>query len=333
MKSHSCETAQLRQGTRNARISQATSIILFKKYTITCMDTQWESSIVYDVQIPKPFIYAYLVVNSILCLLIVAANSILIHAIRKLDKLKKVSFKFILYLSISDISIGIIQLLLQFSIILPQPGSIDAKTFGGQYAIYFASHMSGGMTVILAIDRYIHMKHLSRCNDIITKRRANIAIIGCTIINLITNGVLMVSTVYKFMFLYRMVLLPMCFIIMIGLSIVYIRAYFCIRRRVRSMGMHNANRAERKTGVRNPENEFARLVIPIIASLIICYLPSIILGTIQTIANRYGHISDYLKYAVVWSYTMAYLYSLINAIIIIIGNKQVRLYVIGMFTG
>ena len=290
------------------------------------------SSIIYDVQIPKPFIYGYLVANTVLCLLIIATNSILIHAIRRLGKLKIVSFQFILYLSISDLFVGIVQLPLQFSIVSPQPESIDTKTLCSQFAIYFVSQMSAGMTIILAIDRYIHMKYLSRWNEIVTKRRAVIVTTGCTIMNLITTGILILSTVYRFYFFFKCIYLPTCLMVLIYLSIIYIQTYNYIRRRVRSMKMHNANTAK-STTIRNPEHEFAKLMISVIACLIICYLPSIIFSIIKTIVIKHGCVNDYLKYAILWSYTMTYVNSMTNAVIIICGNKQVKSFVIGMFTG
>ena len=296
------------------------------------MDGQWESPIIYDIQIAKGYIYFYLITNTLLCLLIITINSILIHAIRRLGKLKKVSFQFIFYLSISDIGVGIVHLALQFSVVTPQPRTIDAKTLIGQFAIYFVSFMSGGMTVILAVDRYIHMKYFSRCNEIITKRRGCMMTIGCIVSNLFVAATLNISSMFKFFFIYRIMFVPILVIAMVGLSFMYLKAYISIRKRVRSTNLHNRTQAWQQE-IRNPEHEFAKLVVFIIASLIICYLPSIIMGNIHTIAIRNGNSSDYLKYAAAWSYTMAYLNSMTNAIIIISGHREVTSFVKDMFRG
>ena len=297
---------------------------------MTRTDGKWESPIIYDIRIPKGYIYFYLATNTLLCLLIITINSILIQAIRRLGKLRKISFQFIFYLSISDIGVGIVHLSLQFSVVTPQPRTIDTKTLVSQFAIYFVSFMSGGMTVILAVDRYIHMKYFSTCNEIITKRRGCMMITGCIISNLFVAATLNISSVYKFFFIYRIIFVPIIIIAMVGLSFIYLRAYISIRKRVRGTNIHDRKHAWQQE-IRNPEHEFAKLVVFIIASLIICYLPSIIIGNVHTFAIRNGNSSDYLKYAAAWSYTMAYLNSMTNAIIIITGHMEVTSFVKGMF--
>ena len=299
-------------------------------YNLSTNDGKWDSTIVYDVRVPKLLIWVYLIFNTILCLLIIAINSILIHAIRKLGKQKKVSFQFILCMNVSDILIGIIQLLLQLSILLPQPESLDAKTMCAQFAIYFVSQMSGGSTILLGIDRFVHMKYLTRYNELMTKRRANMMIAASIVINFITSTLLTVSSAHKFFFYYNIILFPSYVIAMVCLFIIYLRAYLSVKQRVKSIGLHTMRKP---TGNRasNPEHKFVKMMLLILTCLFICYLPSVILGMVQTILLRHGPLSDYMKYAVICSYTIAYVNSMVNAILIIIANNQVKCYIIGMF--
>lgn len=291
----------------------------------------WESSVFYDKQLSKHFVCAYLVGNTALCILIIAANSVLIHALRKLGKLKAVSFILALCLSIADICVGIAQLPVQFLLLLPQPASIDAKTICAQFAIFFFSHMSGGITITMTFDRYIHMKYSSKYNDIMTKRRLIVIFVVIFGVDLMLTCILTVSSFYSFN-RYMIVTLSLSYALsMLYIFITYTRTYVCIRSQVRATNIRNIATVNGRR-IRNPEHRFARMMVFILGCLFICYLPSIVISIVRAITELHGNEVKNLKYAVLCSYSLAYCNSFSNSLIIILGNNQVKRRVISIFT-
>ena len=132
----------------------------------------------------------FLIPKIALAVLAVATNAFLIHALRKLDKLKTISFKFVLSLCISDISLGVVLLIFE-PIIYYSMSDLDTilkySKISGFFIFSFVS-LSAILTICIAVDRFIHMKYLLKYRLIMTKFRAMMMIIISTIVSFLFSG-------------------------------------------------------------------------------------------------------------------------------------------------
>ena len=294
------------------------------------MEKKWSSPIIYDVQLPKSLIMLYLVASTSTCLFIIGVNSVLIHALRKLKKLKSYSYLFIFYMSISDICIGVSQLALQFTIILKQPSTIDSLTIICQFTIYFLCQMSGGMIFIISVDRFVHMKYLTKYSAVMTSRTFGILVAGNILVNLCVSVSLVIASIYKFYFYYTFVAAFLYSALITVLCILYIRTYIYVKNGVAAIKTRTNKAEQSMHEIRNAEREFARCVIYIIVSMIVCYLPSVILGAVQSLLALQDALNENFRYAVLWSYIFAYFNSAMNGILVIASTTQIKNYVLNL---
>ena len=109
-------------------------------------------------------------------------NVFIIFALRKLKKLNNISFWFLYWLSISDLFVGLSGFTLDISYVSCLT-RLNCSWIRFIYAVrsFFTGH-SARLTIIIAIDRSIRMTSHFKYNTIMTKKKANMA--------LIFNGVL-----------------------------------------------------------------------------------------------------------------------------------------------
>ena len=124
-----------------------------------------------DLKMTKKFAIP-LFLTSIACVLV---NSLLIQALRSLKKLNTISFKYILLLSTSDICFGV-SWIAYLCMLYPEFNKQSLMTTAHILIHIFAS-FSCIMVLLIALDRYIHMRFSLRYNAIMTKRRASLLVI------------------------------------------------------------------------------------------------------------------------------------------------------------
>ena len=176
----------------------------------------------------------------------IAINSLLIGAIYKCKKLKLLSFWFILWLSISDALVGFTSLIRESCLLASRAvPPLQRIQFFAYVMENFCINFSSTLVLIVALDRYIHMKHPLQYSMVMTKRRALVLGLCNTIftIHTITTVILLPKYERPFLlknaFSYRIyrVVLSLVYILTVGLIfVIYVTTYFLIRKKTANVG-------------------------------------------------------------------------------------------------
>ena len=225
---------------------------------------------------------------------------------------------------------------------------------------YLATPFSGVMILIIAVDRYIHMKYLLKYNEIMTKRRALMTVSMNIVFQIITAVSLLFSSLNGYYSIQQPVLVAGYIIIMTAIVMLYFSAYRSIKRRTKnsSVGielpsayhpvrrcsdnaghrrsypdrMLSDNSSHRTVRRRHPDNEFSRSMLYILLSLAICHAPFLILTATRSLMLETGNeISHTMMYVLLWTYNLNYCISTLNASIFIGCNRDLRCYVKMLF--
>ncbi len=284
----------------------------------------WPSSVIYQLPMSTAHKILYLSCSTSISLSNIIVNAFLIHALRKLNKLNSVSFVFILLLSIADIGVGLIQLPIQLTPLLDQPKHPDAITLTAQFFVYFINQLSGCMIIIITIDRFIHMQYLVRYNMYMTKTRAILLV--CTNIagNFTTSILLTASSIYGFYKKWNVIMVP-CYVFgFVIIIIIYYKTYCSILKRTAALNLARNHHPATARRVRKPNIEFAKSTVYMLTFLMLFYLPSILMTFIRSVLPKYKAHSNTVRYALLWSYVVAYVNSTGNAVIFIAHNSELK---------
>ena len=111
----------------------------------------------------------------------VVLNGLVAYVLRKSERTKRITFWFIVNLSLSDVMVGITGIvyhLLKLRLfLLPSRTFWASLTSVAEHCLDFFFLTSGNLIFSIAIDRCIHMRYLQRYGMIMTKFRARIAMI------------------------------------------------------------------------------------------------------------------------------------------------------------
>ena len=271
-------------------------------------------------------IYSYFAIADIIVSIAnMVTNSILVHSLRKLQKFNTISYKFILYLSISDICNGIS---LTVSAIAFYCATTEAQHViidivrGG--LMFSFSNFSGFMIVCIAVDRYIHIRHFSKYNQIVTKQRARILIIFLMIMSLCFDAFVAVCRHYSIHFMSQMVINSA---LIIGLAVtchLYFGAYRSVKRRTTAVNQDSGIKTS-VTPLRNAEQEFLLASALITVTLVLCMSPYVIVSTIRFYDLK--RFATKTELAIRFAEMLICLNSSFNAFILVSFNSETKRYV------
>ena len=274
----------------------------------------------------------FLVVNGLIALSNITTNSFLLYAIYRCKMGRNLSFLFVRFLCISDITVGISQisyLICRCFIGYYSPAMIESMHLAFQTIFYITGPFSGGMILIIAADRYVHMKYLTKYTVIMTRNRAWILIFMNFVFQCTTSVSLLFASLNDY-FAIEHPIFVCAYLVMFGAAVaLYQEAFRSISRRTRNSSVSieplaaNAALPER----RKAGYDFSKAMMYILISLMICYLPFLALTTTRSIMVLcHRSVPFSLMYALLWTYNLNYLLSTLNPIIFIIYNKELRLY-------
>ena len=257
---------------------------------------------------------SFFVPNILLGILNIILNSTLVHCLRNLEKLKKISFRFILILSASDILLGIT--LLVSDIVLRFLDIKERSITALQITIVLRMTIaifSGCMIIVISIDRYIHIVYLTRYSSVMTKKLARLLIAAAVIVPLGSIGFKILGLKFGF-YMYTLFISSIsAFLGLIVILILYYQAYRSINDRMKDNSINNDDRPDaRKT--------FARVALLLLASLFVSLTPFLVL---HPLSWYYGdkHWAIFLANLF---HVFVYMNSAINAIIIMYFDREIR---------
>ncbi len=263
----------------------------------------------------------------ILALLSISFNSLLVHVLRRLKKLRNISYKFVVLLSISDIGIGVSVVIL-YTLSGLCPAEYRFAVFVYSYAnLYVFGIYSFNMICLISVDRYLHMKYLTRYSVFMTERRAVLIVVIAAIHALSFAAYLVYGRIIDIAFPVQLALNILIFSAILIILTLYIKAYRAIRARTHNMNLENGSH-QVIIRRRNPSKEFSKSVLFILSALVICYTPySVLTIAKHQVAMESGIFIEYL------SICFIYANSSLNAVILLSFNKDLRSYVSQCFKG
>ncbi len=261
-----------------------------------------------------------LFLTSIACVLV---NSLLIQALRSLKKLNTISFKYILLLSTSDICFGV-SWIAYLCMLYPEFNKQGLMTTAHILIHVFAS-FSCIMVLLIALDRYIHMRFSLRYNAIMTKRRASLLVIAGFLVSVFLVALIVCARIFNFFFAAQLTLNATVSLCVFGAFILYSKAYKSVRCQTQHISLDKGIPIPRLfTQRRNPSREVTKSIFLIFTSLLICYTPYCIFTTISHSGQRdENKISMHLEYV---SFCLVVANSSLNAIILIVLNRDLRCF-------
>lgn len=265
----------------------------------------------------------YLIINTLISVSNITINGLLTLSIYRLGKLKTLTFKFIICLNIADIGIGITQPMVEIINVLDNTGSLRKARIVALFVTYSLCQFSVTMVVIVAVDRHIRMKHLMKYNSIMTKKLAIILVTANCVTSLSLPAGLILASIYGFYALFHITIIIAGNISIIVVIVLYTKTYFSIREK--SNNLQLASEVQRNRTHRSSDKMFAKGMLFVLLSLVFCYIPfySFSLARSVLMYNDIGENPTISK-CFQWSCLLVYANSSLNAIFIIVFNKQIK---------
>ena len=246
----------------------------------------------------------------------IVSNSILVHALRRRNKVRVITFKLIYILSISDILNAIS--ILSGDILIEMAASrkeyystVKSIVNVLQYPLLAFSVL---MILLTAVDRYLHMTKMNNYSQIMTHSRANKLVFYCALsafIDACVTGASYYLNFYEEFVTFLCVFGLVCILLSFGL---YYKALRSITVRV-----DNASFSEENRNVRNAGKEVSRAVFFIFACLALTMTPTFILLPVRLyMPQKSTYTALYTMNA------LFYFNSTLNAVIIIYFSRDLR---------
>ena len=259
----------------------------------------------------------------------IAINSFFIHSLCSLDKVRNISYTFILSVSINDVIVGLIGLVTHtvdmVRIISFKDDVLETHAMHLHNVLCAAIGVSGYLVLVVAIDRFLRMRYMLKYDSMMTKKRAAMLIVTGlipTIFEALANFVNPLNVIQPY---HHITLYFVHIFAMLIAYVLYALAYFSIKKRIedinlsldRSLG-HGVTKNRK-----SPDSEFARATLLILVSITICYLPTLL---IDLYLYFLGISEQSWEYTKAWTEFLALLNSSSNAVIFICCNRELRNY-------
>ena len=279
-------------------------------------------------ELPEGFISLIVTLNTVASLLNIGVNSVLIYTIFKLKLQKKVSYRFILCLCSSDTCVGIIvQPFLSARLCISDPDILPFVRLALIFLGIMFVQTSCVMTAVIALDRYLHMRHLMYYTLHMTKRRCSLLIALTVIISFIVSlivsiGVINNLAVYVTACWFSLNIALLCLVVMF-----YTRAYLSIKGRIADATFRSESTRHNKR-IQRPDLEFFKGMVIILIALLVFYVPyaiaSMLVLFMPSRSSRETKLN--VQYAYYCCLICAYLVSSSNGVILIMFDRKLRKY-------
>ena len=278
------------------------------------------------------------IVNCIMIPLSLTVNTALVYSLIKTNQVRKVSNRFILLMNISDCCIG---LLVQTNVVVlfTKYRAIPACKMeaAATCLTMFFGHLTGFSILMMASDRFVHMKFLYRYNNIMTGKRSIMIIAACA------GSAFLVSLSYLFGVLYKKyrtvnaVILGIDFAVITAIYSTYFVTYYRVEKHTREMDDLRPY-APKESPTPKPKPKYAlrmaRTIYIILAMVFVCYVPYATTSMVWVFTETKldANKRAYLELALYGTYLLVYLSSILNSVIFINGNKRCKSFLLHRFT-
>ena len=260
----------------------------------------------------------FFVPNLVSCLLEVGVNALLLHAFRRMNKLKTVSFRLFATLSVSDILLASFSALMDTVLIVINAGRSQLNTIRlASIAVRFLfGEFSALMTVLIAVDRYIHLMHPFSYAALMTKSRSTLATVSLAFVSL--TMIALIAIAYACDFYKEMLAITS------AVNLLVIFASCCIYYRALKSIKHRVNHATFNVSNSRYDREFSRAVLFILGSQILLYTPFILIKPISEFTSMRGASLLHLTFM---SQLFIYIQGIVNVLLFIHFHKETKMFI------
>ena len=263
----------------------------------------------------------------------IITNSLLIYIMQRIRKIGQATQLLVFHLCISDICVGLNQILcvalrvLMHNIEKTATHWLALTSF---FLSYLFEPLSAALLVCIAMDRYIHLRYLTTYGTIMTKRRAKILISICIAVNVCLTAAAVLSMVNGVYDILNLILAAVYISMLTAVATFYVRAYRSVSRRVRDSSVRSMRRNGRWS--RNTNRFLFRGIVLILLSLIACYSPYVFLTIGRCALHLAGKADNQITYILALAYGIKCLSATINATMLIVFNKEYRRFLVTSFS-
>ena len=279
--------------------------------------------------------------NGLIALINIILNSLLTFVLWKLGKLQTISFRFIFIQSSCDVLVGITMLLTRIVIYVTNEHSCSLITYT-YIACDSLCGFSAIMITLIAVDRFIHMRFLNRYSDWMNSQRAITMVLFNVFISVIIVGVQVLGHFENSYVFSHVVLNCIAIGLMISASFVYCNAYRSLNRRTRQLNLERSlpvnttseanNNPAGNAGAlvprrkRNASQEFLKVMVIVLTSLILTYTPFVVSWTVIYMYRENEQINDKILLFHFFSRLFVCINSSLNATLFLSMNRELRRY-------
>eukprot|EP00112_Aurelia_sp_Birch-Aquarium-sp1_P002322 Seg1254.7 transcript_id=Seg1254.7/GoldUCD/mRNA.D3Y31 product="Galanin receptor type 2" protein_id=Seg1254.7/GoldUCD/D3Y31 len=297
------------------------------------MDDQQET--VYpNISLPHGQMLSLVALNTLISIVNILVNLFLIYAMWKLKLHTTLSQRLILCLNFSDLCVGLaVQPCVTAVYLTEDINKASGIRLTGQFFSFIFCQFSGVMTMIITLDRYLHMKYLHFYKVYMTSRKAVMFIAGNLGLSICLAVTYTLASTYGFFSYVNTAFLIIDLVVLITIFLLYTCTYLSLRSRVKDSQLPNVTAAGRKERrVQRRDAEFAKGMILILAALFACYMPYFITATVISFYKIVGRpMNDTLLSMLYWTYLLVYLNSSCNAFVFILFNRRIRAFAKSIF--
>ena len=271
------------------------------------------------------FYQKFFVPNLISCLLEVGTNALLIHSFREMKKLRTPSFRLFAILSASDILLAMSSILMD-TLLLAVDASLDLLNILRLTSIatrFLFGEFSALMTVLIAVDRYIHLTYPFTYIAIVTPTRSILATITLALVSVAIIAVVTMAYVWNF---YKEILATISVFnafILISSCCIYFHTLKSIKQKVSQTSFKSSSRCRY-------DKEFSRAVLFILGSQIMLYTPFILIKPISEFIEMQKRLVLSLTFV---SQLFIYFQGIANVLIFVYFHKETRQFVTQLLAG
>ena len=180
---------------------------------------------------PRQVVISMQIYNILIGILNITGNAILIWALRRTGQIKTISFQFIAIMSASDLTNGIAgTIFLTLTTMEKYQGSQFIKLVS-QFILLTCNAFSILMIVLIAFDRYLHMKLLENYSTVFTKKRGYLAVIVSCIIAISTSIAVLLLVYYRIYLAMQLMYFTLIAVALVSILILYNNALSALRRK------------------------------------------------------------------------------------------------------
>ena len=259
----------------------------------------------------------------------IVLNLFLVHALRHLKLVTSVSYKFMMFLSMSDACIGVLQLGIQM-VPFASRSKRDVLNLVSQFFNYLFCAFSAFMIMLISLDRFFHMRYLTRYSTVMNKKKSNQLILLNALFTFANATFMTIASVTGAYFIYHPIFTTFYLFVISMTFILYIASYQAIRSRTAALNLNQTlHEAAKNKRSRDAERAFAKATMFVIISLVICYVPNHSLLLARSIMYHNGQVAEGMfLYVLLWAIIGSYSNGTVNGIALIVFSKRLRRFTV-----